>query len=78
MPYIKNVRRKLFDYEVERLQEKLIMHCAEEGDYNYVISRLIATMLINGPRYKWIARVTGVLQNVSSEFYRRIAAPYEW
>jgi len=28
-------------------------------------------------RYFTIARVTGVLQNVSQEFYRRMAGPYE-
>jgi hypothetical protein len=29
------------------------------------------------PSYNKIAMITGVLENIKQEFYRRIAAPYE-
>jgi hypothetical protein len=46
------------------------------GDLNYCISRICAG-LIGSPSYKKIAVVTGVLENVNQELYRRLASTYE-
>ena len=77
MPYIKPTRRELFDNEIEALQTKLLENRAEEGDYNYVITRIIMTIVAKEIRYNLIVKMTGVLKNVSSEIYRRIASTYE-
>lgn len=86
MPYITQDRRKLLDPSVEALQKKLGELSPRstgkapkgmEGDLNYVISRLIGAAFLNDTRYHTIARVTGVLDNVKAEFYRRLGVPYE-
>lgn len=77
MPYINSQRREELDPEIESLQSKLIELGSNEGDLNYVITRLIAALFAHYSRYAMIARVSGVLANVGSEFYRRIAGPYE-
>ena len=46
------------------------------GDLNYCISTLIG-MVMDKPSYSKIAMITGVLENVKQEFYRRVGAPYE-
>jgi len=46
------------------------------GDINYTFSRII-TNLMGKPSYPKIAIVTGVLENIKQEFYRRLASPYE-
>ena len=48
-----------------------------EGDFNYVLSRLVGAWWRHDPRYHTIARITGVLENVKQEFYRRVAGGYE-
>lgn len=46
------------------------------GRINYCFSRVIG-QLIKDPSYKKIAMITGVLENIKQEFYRRVASPYE-
>ena len=77
MPYIKQDRRKTLDSSIEALQIRLAAAGGNEGDLNYVISRLIGSAFLNDTRYHTIARVTGVLDNVKAEFYRRLGVPYE-
>lgn len=78
MPYIAKERREKLDADIESLQWQLREMGNAEGDLNYVISRLIGDAFLNETRYHTIARITGVLENVKDEFYRRLAAPYEW
>ena len=42
-----------------------------------MISILIGGLFLKNPIYGMIAHLTGVLENVKQEFYRRIAGPYE-
>lgn len=77
MPYIAQDRRQQLDPAIEELQERLHKMGGNEGDLNYVVSRLIGSAFQNETRYHMIARVSGVLRNVYSEFYRRLAVPYE-
>jgi len=77
MPYIAKEKRERLDPHIEALQRELLILGSSEGDLNYVISRIIGAAFSNETRYHMIARVTGVLDNVSSEFYRRLAIPYE-
>jgi len=77
MPYITPSKRAALDPAVVRLQHTLGDLGYEEGDLNYVISRLVAFYFNGCSRYKMIARVTGVLKNVSDEFARRVTGLYE-
>ena len=46
------------------------------GRINYCFSRVIG-QLIKTVSYKKIAMITGVLENIKQEFYRRLASVYE-
>ncbi len=77
MPYITQERREALDPKIEAIQETLSQKDRGEGDLNYTLSRIVAGAFEDEPRYHTIARITGVLENVKQEFYRRVAAPYE-
>ena len=62
----------LFNYE-KTSNEDILNIC---GNLNYVITKICAGIITN-PSYSKIALVTGVLENVKQEFYRRLAGPYE-
>ncbi|KKN06635.1 hypothetical protein LCGC14_1075160 [marine sediment metagenome] len=48
------------------------------GELNFLITQLISQYLIaKGLNYDAINEVRGALENCTSEFYRRIAVPYE-
>jgi hypothetical protein len=81
MPYISQDDRPGLDPAVDALAAAVRSKAAEhegnfEGYLNYAITRLVLGV-IPTRRYASIARVTGVLENVKQEFYRRYAAPYE-
>lgn len=46
------------------------------GDINYTFSRVLAGVM-GSVSYSKIAMITGVLENIKQEFYRRVAEPYE-
>ena len=46
------------------------------GEINYSFSRIISKTMCE-PSYSKIAMITGVLENIKQEFYRRVAEPYE-
>ena len=53
---------------------------AVAGLLNYAITTLITRVgknLISELRYWFVALITGMLENVKQEFYRRNAVPYE-
>lgn len=81
MPYIKEEKReelnpcidnliKCLDPEKDMILENIL------GDINYTFSRILGG-LIGTPSYNKIAMITGVLENIKQEFYRRVAEPYE-
>lgn len=47
------------------------------GRINYVCTRLALKLIEPYKSYSTIAMITGVFSNISAEFYRRYAAPYE-
>lgn len=61
-------------YNITNLSNTELLGIA--GDLNYSISKLCA-MLAKDISYSKIAIITGVLENVKQEFYRRLAIPYE-
>lgn len=83
MPYIKEDRRLRLDNCIEDLtmcldQGRKDHSSLEEllGDINYTFSRVLAG-LMERPSYNKIAMLTGVLENIKQELYRRVASPYE-
>lgn len=60
-------------YKQNLTNEEFLSVC---GDINYVFSRIVAGLMGN-ISYSKIAVITGVLENIKQEFYRRAAEPYE-
>ncbi len=87
MPYISPDLREDFDPLIEALAERLAAQAKEAGYdgaftglLNYACTRLaLATVRrrFGGLRYWLIAALTGVFHNIATEFYRRVAVPYE-
>lgn len=76
MPYIPKSAREDIDPALEPILRKAALFSA--GELNYTITRIIrAFFTSNNLKYTGIAIVTGVLENVKAEFYRRAAVLYE-
>jgi hypothetical protein len=88
MPYIQEDIRKELDVCIEKMinclgtPKSLNGNMTNEdflsivGDINYTFSRIIAS-LMGQPSYGKIAIITGVLENIKQEYYRRVASVYE-
>lgn len=86
MPYIKEEERLELDQCIDNMISCIRntqTNCNNPDDLknhlgriNYSFSRILAG-LMNKPSYNKIAMITGVLENIKQEFYRRIAAKYE-
>jgi hypothetical protein len=61
-------------FNLDKLNNQDILESA--GVMNYCITRIINKMM-GDISYSKIAVMTGVLENIKQEFYRRAAAPYE-
>jgi hypothetical protein len=61
-------------FEVHELNNDDMLNVA--GKINYIFSRVTAS-LMGKPSYAKVAIITGVLENIKQEFYRRVASPYE-
>jgi len=79
IPYIKQQDRKKLNVFIDNL-----VVCLNElgedklaGNLNYIISKLLGKLWLKKQRYIRINELTGVLECVKQEFYRRIAVPYE-
>lgn len=80
MPYIEQEERKHYDDEVDEIVDKITLH---PGHLNYVLTRIVNGYLskykgVDGrTRYTHYNEVTGVLQCMIQEIYRRLVGPYE-
>ena len=82
MPYVHDSIRSEVDKELDALitamTNTIREHGKPEGTANYVITRILDKLFINGkPSYANINAMTGVLECAKMEDYRRIAGPYE-
>lgn len=87
MPYIKAEHRKELDDSINELAEKIAGIARQEeadaafaGLLNYACTRLalqVVKLRFGQTKYWLIATVSGVFGNISDEFYRRFASPYE-
>jgi hypothetical protein len=87
MPYVPSDFRETLDPAIRELARCIVEiartkpeETAFAGLLNYACTS-VAMHVIEGHfgriRYGTIATVTGVFKNISDEFYRRVAAPYE-
>jgi len=86
MPYINEEERRELDSAIENMIESIRgiqCHLANPHDFsvylgriNYSFSRILAG-LMKEPSYNKIAMITGVLENIKQEFYRRVAENHE-
>ncbi len=80
LPYISKEERKALDGLIDSLAREAKKLGKDEtkraGILNYIATRLTLS-LIPQDRYWKIALAAGVFSNLASEFYRRLAAPYE-
>jgi hypothetical protein len=73
MPYIGQDKRDKVDTLIEELADKI----SGAGHLNYVVTRLCMLAHLHVDGYQRVAEITGVLENVKQEYYRRVATPYE-
>lgn len=86
MPYIDEDERKELDFAIDIMVDNILDNKTSLnnphdfsnflGRINYCFSRVICGVM-KEPSYKKIAMVTGVLENIKQEFYRRLASKYE-
>lgn len=93
MPYIKEDRRARLDNSINSLAVSIKTNISDSnpyklpklsneefldiaGDINYCVSRLVS-QLMGEVSYGKIAIITGVLENIKQEYYRRVAESYE-
>ena len=86
MPYIDEEERLELDTQIDNMilairDNKTNLNNPHDfsnylGRINYCFSRIIYCVM-RDVSYRNIAMVTGVLENIKQEYYRRIAEPYE-
>lgn len=86
MPYINEEERKELDFAIDIMVDNILDSKTSLdnpndfsnflGRINYCFTRTILGVMQN-TSYKNIAMVTGVLENIKQEFYRRLATKYE-
>lgn len=88
MPYIKDLERKKFDKDIDKLAKKLRTSenpnlfsekKSSVGNLNYIITKLIIQSYgpIENLKYNDFNEIIGILECAKLEFYRRMVAPYE-
>ena len=79
MPYIKTGARVLYDEAINEIIDTVRTNGNEDGDLNYIISRIVVGSLkpATGWKYAIMARVIAVFECAKLEAYRRLAADYE-
>ena len=86
MPYINEEERLELDSQIDNMilairNNKTNLNNPHDfsnylGRINYCFSRIIYGVM-RDVSYRNIAMVTGVLENIKQEYYRRVAEPYE-
>jgi hypothetical protein len=85
MPYVDSQMRADLDPAIDQVRTALAEAHKKHGDLallgilNYTMTRLVlSTLEVIGKKSYWvIAAMSGVIDNVGREFYRRYAVPYE-
>lgn len=76
MPYVRQEQRGNVDPILQPVLDWFKVN-GSVGELNYAITKIVNTWWQTYHSYRAIAEISGVLSNVESEFYRRVAIPYE-
>jgi len=77
MPYIRRDERRAFDTIIDEFCENIDVLHPNPGHLNYIITTMCLHMFTHNKSYKTLCMLTGVLENVKQELYRRQFADYE-
>jgi len=78
MPYIEKKDRKLYDYMIDEIMDDIKDEGLKKGHLNYCITKLILEYTKKkGICYDTLSDVTGVLNDVKTEYERELVAKYE-
>lgn len=78
MPYIPQHQRLKYDSLIDGIVKFLEGEPEDTaGVLNYIVTKICTRGIGKDLRYRDVALVTGILENVKQEFYRRVAEPYE-
>ncbi len=77
MPYINKGSRKRLEADLNHLITNLNMYSFDEGELNYVISRMLNASFQVRRKYSEANKLIGILECVKQEFYRKQVVPYE-
>jgi len=79
LPYIPKNERAFYDKTIEEMCE--VLHGPDNdvhpGHLNYIITRICLDIFKKNTCYTTLALITGVLENVKQELYRRQFKDYE-
>jgi hypothetical protein len=81
MPYIKPQDREQYAEIIDELFNTLTLNNPDksfsEGEFNYVVSKLVNKLLDHKKSYATANKIIGVLECIKLEIYRRAIAEYE-
>ena len=81
MPYIKPQDREQYANVIDELYHTLILNNPDnsfnEGEFNYVVSKVVNKLLNHKKSYATANKIIGVLECIKLEIYRRAIAEYE-
>ena len=78
MPYIPEADRMVLDIGIGEVDAVLKKQGFRKGNLNYVITQIIRCYLEKkGISYNTLSDITGVLNDVKTEFERQVVAKYE-
>lgn len=80
IPYIEREARAELDPAIDQLADQIrtgAFRTTDEGELNYILSRLVHEWLGINPRYADYNAVVGVLECCKLELFRTAIAPYE-
>lgn len=75
MPYIPKENRDLYKDAIKKILDEL--EPDKVGELNYIITSIVWALFDANPSYTSANNLTGVLECVKQEFYRRKVMPYE-
>lgn len=78
MPYIDQESRHYYQETLLAMTQSLSEKGWKKGDFNYCVSMLLQAWIIEqGYSYDNLSNITGVLNDIKTEFERQVVAKYE-
>ena len=77
MPYVNPPDREKINSDLWDIMAEPGAETWSSGELNYAITKILMKWVGTDLTYGRIATATGILDNVKTEFYRRVVVPYE-